>query len=140
MNQSSKFYLMGFAAGAGIGGMSVLAIMAPSSTEQGASAPSPIALNPSSGPFALRPMIIEMNLLPPEEFAKRPERGSSTGFSHLGTERRRCRIFVPTDIGMLHIEQVPVPWSRNPVAWGTPAAPQLIAHELLHCMIGSWHP
>lgn len=138
---SSRDYLVGLAAGAWISGLITFAIMSSYSTEQGASAPSPIALNASSGPFALRPMTIELNLLPPEEFAKRPERASKgSGFSYLGTERTRCRIFVPTDMGTLRTEPYPMPWSTNPVAWNGPEAPQLLAHEILHCMIGSWHP
>jgi len=59
---------------------------------------------------------------------------------------RRCEIFIPDSAGILHGWLLPTDKKQletgvlYPVQWDDPIVGGVLAHEILHCVRGSWHP
>jgi hypothetical protein len=87
----------------------------------------------------LKPMTVELAILPNKEFKARAPVGS-TGFAYIGRQNSRCRIFISESSGLLtgsllgHNQYGLYPASADP------ELAHLLSHELLHCMVGEWHP
>lgn len=137
----SRLLISAWLHGISIGALvTVLATLGLTENETGAEPPRSM-LDANTNYTWLPPMTVELHILTPEEFAEKRNHPSVTGWSRLGTSRNRCRIYVPTDMGMIYR----TPWrpelhQDHPAVWSNESAPALLAHELMHCMIGAWHP
>ena len=113
--------------------------VSPLSGELGAS--EPIKYVPGEKLFSasLKPMTVELTILSHDEFLKRRPK-FATGWAYIGTKNSRCRIFLSENSGNLTGSLLGANNYGLYPASADPNLAHILAHELLHCMVGEWHP
>lgn len=71
-----------------------------------------------------------LHIVSPEEITKR----NASAYALSYTERQPCEIFIPTGQGIW------VRPAKKEAGWVNPIEGDVLAHEILHCLRGGWHP